>query len=214
MTNEAKDARRAILATDNRPEYAKHLQQMIGNLAKSKQQVVLAVLDSYGIDPQLYDKSNKVVGGELMKAAAAEIEVSENMKQMASDYEPLSREVALQRLEEIELKKMEFMAGVIIASKMGQFPPNQMGLGAEMSKYQAIDFVNKENGVEEVDLVIAFNKYNLEDSEEFKVIMQKAQAHLQVKANEAMAMIQRVNQMRQSGGPPGGMPGMPGGAPQ
>ena len=81
-------------------------------------------------------------------------------------------------MEKVELKKVEFLAGVLIAAKMGQFPPNQMPLGQEMSKYQAIDIINQETGVEEVDIVVAFNKHGLADTPEFKAIMQKAQTAL------------------------------------
>lgn len=74
---------------------------------------------------------------------------------------PLTLEEAIDRIEKIEMKKVEFMVSIIIASKMGQFPPQQMKLGEEMAKMQSIDLVHKENGVEESDIIIAFQKYNL-----------------------------------------------------
>jgi len=87
---------------------------------------------------------------------------------------------------------------VIVASKMGQFPPNQMSLGQEMSKYQAIDMLNLENGIEEEDLIIAFNKYDLSEAAEFREIMQKAQVSVQSKVQEAMkAVKERQSQIRQ-----------------
>jgi len=50
-----------------------------------------------------------------------------------------------------------------------------MGLGQELAKYQAIDFVNQENGIEEGDIIIAFNKYQLGESPEFRAIMEEQQ---------------------------------------
>ena len=50
-----------------------------------------------------------------------------------------------------------------------------MGLGQELAKYQAIDAINVENGVEEGDIIIAFNKYQLGESTEFKAIIEEQQ---------------------------------------
>jgi len=50
-----------------------------------------------------------------------------------------------------------------------------MGLGQELAKYQAIDAINEENGVEEGDIIIAFNKYQLGESTEFKAIIEEQQ---------------------------------------
>jgi type II secretory pathway component PulC len=53
-----------------------------------------------------------------------------------------------------------------------------MGLGQELAKYQAIDAVHEENGVEEGDIIIAFNKYQLGESDEFKAIVQEQQTEI------------------------------------
>ena len=43
---------------------------------------------------------------------------------MGDAYTPLTLAEALDRVEKIEMKKVDFMVGIIVASKMGQFPPN------------------------------------------------------------------------------------------
>lgn len=63
----------------------------------------------------------------------------------------------------------------MIMAQVGQFPKEQMGLGQELAKYQAIDFINQENGIEEGDIIIAFNKYQLGESPEFRAIMEEQQ---------------------------------------
>ncbi len=92
---------------------------------------------------------------------AKEVDIGEHIAAKGEGYVPLTLEEAIDRIEKIEMKKVEFMVSIIIASKMGQFPPQQMKLGEEMAKMQSIDLVHKENGVEESDIIIAFQKYNL-----------------------------------------------------
>lgn len=48
-----------------------------------------------------------------------------------------------------------------------------------MAKIQAIDSYNKESGIEDSDIVIAFNRLNLGETDEFKEIMAQAQGALQ-----------------------------------
>ena len=63
------------------------------------------------------------------------MEITERSKLMGEDYEPLSREVALERIKQIEAKKGEFVSGIMIMAQVGQFPKEQMGLGQELAKY-------------------------------------------------------------------------------
>lgn len=66
------------------------------------------------------------------------------------------------------------MAGAILAAKMGKIPQAKMPMIQEMAKWQALDTYNKESSIEDNDIVIAFNKHNLAESDEFKAIMQRA----------------------------------------
>ena len=66
------------------------------------------------------------------------------------------------------------MAGAILAAKMGKIPQAKMPMIQEMAKWQALDTNNKESSIEDNDIVIAFNKHNLAEADEFKAIMQKA----------------------------------------
>ena len=81
-----------------------------------------------------------------------------------------------------------------------------MKLGEEMAKIQAIDMIHKETGVEESDIIIAFQKHDLADSDEFKLIMERCQGTLNGKLQQAMQAIQARMQQQQ---PRGGMPGQP-----
>ena len=56
----------------------------------------------------------------------------------------------------------------MIATKMGKLPQNRMPMVQEMAKIQAIDSYNKESGIEDSDIVIAFNKLDLGSTDEFK----------------------------------------------
>lgn len=56
----------------------------------------------------------------------------------------------------------------MIATKMGKLPQNRMPMVQEMAKIQAIDSYNKESGIEDSDIVIAFNQLDLGSTDEFK----------------------------------------------
>ena len=73
-------------------------------------------------------------------------------------------------IEKIENYKVELMADVIIACRLGQFPENQMATGEELAKIEALDKVFLENGIEETDIVIAFAKHNIIETEKFRAI--------------------------------------------
>ena len=103
-----------------------------------------------------------------MKEVAGEVELTERMKMMGPGYAPLDKETALKHIEEIEKRKVQQIAGALIATKMGKLPQNRMPMVQEMAKIQAIDSYNKESGIEDSDIVIAFNKLELGSSDEFK----------------------------------------------
>lgn len=106
-----------------------------------------------------------------MKKTAGEVELDERMKMMGPGYEPLEKEAALKHIEKIEMMKVQQIAGALIATKMGKLPQSRMPMVQEMAKIQAIDSYNKESGIEDSDIVIAFNKLQLGDTDEFKSIM-------------------------------------------
>ena len=114
-----------------------------------------------------------------MKKVAGEVELTERMKLMGPGYEPLDKEAALKHIKEIEMRKVGQIAGALIATKMGKLPQNRMPMVQEMAKIQAIDSYNKESGIEDSDIVIAFNRLNLGETDEFKEIMAQAQGALQ-----------------------------------
>ena len=190
IQNKHKDARREALGAGDKQKFAQACSEMMKQLGKSKNGITLAVLDILSIEPELYEKTSSSIKDqperqEEMKKTASEIEVTERTKCMGDDYEPLDKETALERIKAVEEKKAEHMVGIIIASKMGQFPPNQMAMGQEMAKIQAIDQVNKTTGLEESDIVIAFNKYNLGEDPAFHEILKGAQGKLNAKLMEA-----------------------------
>ena len=129
---------------------------------------------------------------------------------MGPGYEPLDKETALKHIKQIELRKVQQIAGALIATKMGKLPQNRMPMVQEMSKIQAIDSYNKESGIEDSDIVIAFNTLKLGETQEFKDIMGEANQTLQQTVQNTMMQMQQ--RMAQMGGMPGmgrgGMPGM------
>lgn len=80
-----------------------------------------------------------------------------------------------------------------------------------MAKVQALDTLWKKSGVDADDIVIAFNKHSLQDAEEFKQIMMKAQATVKSEMENAMQQMRMAQQAQMAGGMPGGPPhGAPG----
>ena len=41
---------------------------------------------------------------------------------MGPNYEPMTREVAIEKIAKVEEKKIEYVAGMIIMANTGQFP--------------------------------------------------------------------------------------------
>ena len=164
---------------------------MLGIQQKAKQGVTLATLNHLEIEPEIYDKTGRSVKddaerGQSMKKVAGEVELAERLKMMGPGYEPLDKETALKHIKQIEMRKVQQIAGALIAAKMGKLPQNRMPMVQEMAKIQAIDSYNKESGIEDSDIVIAFNKLELGQTEEFRVIMQEAQQSLQATVSQTM----------------------------
>ena len=59
--------------------------------------------------------------GQLAEIGKA-IDLKEYLASMGEGYEPLSIDDALKHIEKIESYKVELLAGVIVASRIGQFP--------------------------------------------------------------------------------------------
>lgn len=134
ITHRTAEERRALLKAGQKQQYAEAMQQMLQSTHKSKGQVHIAVLSSLNIEPALYEKSTGSIkeSEERQKRAKAtmqRIEIDERSKLMGSSYEPLTREVALERIKQVETKKGEFVAGIMIMAQVGQFPKDQIGLG-------------------------------------------------------------------------------------
>ena len=151
---------------------------MFQTLNNSKGLVHVAVLSSLGIDFPLYDAKIEMINNTVeMQAKAKEItqriEITERSALMGENYEPLTKEVALKRIKQIETKKSEFVAKLMIKAEIGKYPKEKMGLVCEIAKFKAIDAINDENGVEEGDIIIAYNKYQLGETPEFRDIIEE-----------------------------------------
>jgi len=138
--------------------------------------VTLTVLEELKADPEVYDKTGRTVKempdrANQMKEIAKQSEISEREKILGEDYKPLERDVALEHIRFIEMAKVGQTAGAAIAMRMGRLPQNQMPLMQEMAKIEAVDKLFLEKGVSEHDIILAFQKYDLLESEEFKQIM-------------------------------------------
>lgn len=137
-----------------------------------------------------------------MKAGA--IEAEERKALRGEGYEVLSEERALQLIDGIEQKKAQAMAGVIIATKMGQVPQSHVPQASQIIKQKALDDLEIAEGITNDDIVIAFNTYQFEDNPKFHEIMQRAQQTAQQHVQMAMQRMQQMAAQR------GGMPGMGG----
>ena len=60
----------------------------------------------------------------------------------------------------------------------------------EMAKIEAMDRLFMDDGVNEHDIVIAFQKYDLLESDEFKQIMMQTQQKMQATIQQAMQQMQ------------------------
>lgn len=178
----------------------------------------MSVLDVLSVDAEFYDMTTKNIKndaekGKLLAQQAGAIETEARKASKGADYEVMSREKALSAIEKVELIKAQATAGIIIASQMGKVPREHVPQAQEMAKIKALDELEKTEGVDNDDIVIAFNEYSLQESEEFKAIMAKANQTMQ----QTIQMIQQniQAQMASQGGrfPPGMGPGGPGGAP-
>ncbi len=120
---------------------------------------------------------------------------------MGKGYEPLSVDDALKHIAKIESYKVELLAGVIVASRIGQFPEDQMALGEELSKIEALDKVFKETGIEESEIIIAFGRHNIQEDPRFKAIIESNQVQLEEHINKAMQEIeqQHIQHAQQTG---------------
>lgn len=62
---------------------------------------------------------------------------------------------------------------------MGKVPREHVPQAQEMAKIKALDEMEKSAGIDNDDIVIAFNTHSLQETDEFKAIMQKAQQTMQ-----------------------------------
>ena len=109
---------------------------------------------------------------------------------MGPDYKPMTREEAIEKLSKVESKKIEYVAGMIVMANVGQFPRERLKMGEEMSKYQALDELYDEISIEEGDIVVAVQKYTLDEDPEFKAMIEGMQSKLKAKVEEGIAEIQ------------------------
>ena len=63
-----------------------------------------------------------------MKKCASKNELESRLAIKGDGYEPLSKEVALKHIKEVEERKVKLIAGAAIAVKMGRIPQGQMGM--------------------------------------------------------------------------------------
>lgn len=112
-------------------------------------------------------------------------------------YTPLDKETALRHVDDVEQMKAKTMANVVLAAQMGRFPKQRIPEAAEMAKVQALDTLFKKEGVDSDDIVIAFNMHSLQESEEFKQIMMRAQQKVKSEMEAQMQQIQAAQQAQQ-----------------
>lgn len=96
---------------------------------------------------------------------AASFEHAEQRQEGGCD---ITKEEALEYIKKIEELKAETNAGLAIASRFKQMPPQQMAIITMVAKTKAFDQLWQESGVEEEDVTRAFYHYRLTETDEFK----------------------------------------------
>ena len=71
------------------------------------------------------------------------------------------------------------MGHIVIAAQMGQIPNEAVPQAAEVVKLKALDELFAEKGINNDDIVIGFIQHALQETDDFKAILQKAQQHVQ-----------------------------------
>ena len=71
------------------------------------------------------------------------------------------------------------MGHIVIAAQMGQIPKEAVPQAAEVVKLKALDELFAEKGINNDDIVIGFIQHALQETDDFKAILQKAQQHVQ-----------------------------------
>ena len=104
-----------------------------------------------------------------------------------SNYEPLDKETALRHIETVELKKAAKMAAKVVAQKMGQLSPQEVPYIAQIAKLKALDELEDEHRIREVDISIAVNMHELDNkAPEMRAIRERAEKIVHDHALQAM----------------------------
>ena len=74
---------------------------------------------------------------------------------------------------------------------MKKITKEQQGVGLEMSKMRAFDRLFMDTGIEQEDILKAFVKYDLEESEEFKQAVSDAREQCSEKIRQTMQRMQK-----------------------
>lgn len=114
-----------------------------------------------------------------VSAIATQLEISERLKLQGEGYKILSKEQLLAHVEQVEMKKATAMGHIVIAAQMGQIPKEAVPQAAEVVKLKALDELFAEKGINNDDIVIGFIQHALQETDDFKAILQKAQQHVQ-----------------------------------
>lgn len=112
--------RRALLLSNQQPQYESIVQEMLEDIEKSKGQLGTAILGALSIEPNLYDRSAQLINStQETKAKASQIvsrvEIAERSKLMGEGSKALSKAEGLKRIKQIEQKKGEIMTEILLA---------------------------------------------------------------------------------------------------
>lgn len=114
-----------------------------------------------------------------VQAIATQLEINERSKLQREGYQILSKQELLAHVEYVEMQKATAMGHIVMAAQMGQIPKEAVPQAAEVVKLKALDELFKAKNINNDDIVIAFIKHGIQETEEFKGILQKAQQHVQ-----------------------------------
>lgn len=90
----------------------------------------------------------------------------------------LSREETLEVMKHIEDQKFETMLKNQRLIQARQISPHMFGQVMMLEKMKAFDELALNKGIEEGDITAAFKKYNLENDEDYKKMIEESKAKL------------------------------------
>ena len=204
INEDNRDERQDALENDDKATFASITSKQLELVNKTKGGVTMTVLDYFKIDPQLYNRSGRhshdtEESARRVGETAGKIEITEFRKaaEEYEDYEELDKATTLKHIGVLEEKKSQFLTGIYIQLELGQFPEAQIPLAVEMARIQALDQLEIDKGITDIQISIGFRLHNLQFDEAFGRIIQKNERAIGEAVDKALREAGRGSHMAQ-----------------